>query len=241
MPSRTATTVRTAEPCRNVDRGWVGLPSSAVLLIIASYFLLIHPKMAAASDLRSQKATTDQANSQLRLDIAQLKAQFATLPAKQAELAVVQQQMPSTPEPADADPQPDRDRRRGGREPEQHRAGRRRWQQPARAGPQPHRRGLYDIPVTIAVQGDFASNELFLQKLQTEMRRAFLVQSISIGKSRPPRRRVTPRARTRARRAGQAATISRSPVRPGVRPAAHDRPDHARLLPAPAAATASAN
>src|SRR6185437_10873583 len=43
--------------------------------------------------------------------------------------------------------------------------------------------GLFTIPVTIIVQGDFASNELFLQKVQTEMRRAFLVQSLSISKA----------------------------------------------------------
>ena len=68
-----------------------------VLLIVAAYFLLIAPKRAEAADLRDQTVAQDQANQQSRLKIQQLKAQYAELPAKQAELAVIKQQLPDNP------------------------------------------------------------------------------------------------------------------------------------------------
>src|SRR5258708_5054766 len=79
------------------SRRWVaGAAAAMVLLVLASYFLLIQPKMAQASSLRSQKVAQQQANDQLALDIAQLKSQSAPLPARQAELAVIQQQLPAS-------------------------------------------------------------------------------------------------------------------------------------------------
>ena len=68
-----------------------------VLLIVAAYFLLIAPKRAEAADLRDQTLAQDQANQQSRLKIQQLKAQYAELPTKQAELAVIKQQLPDNP------------------------------------------------------------------------------------------------------------------------------------------------
>ena len=68
-----------------------------VLLIVAAYFLLIAPKRAEAADLRDQTVAQDQANQQSRLKIQQLKAQYAELPTKQAELAVIKQQLPDNP------------------------------------------------------------------------------------------------------------------------------------------------
>ena len=68
-----------------------------VLLIVAAYFLLIAPKRAEAADLRDQTVAQDQANQQSRLKIQQLKAQYAELPTKQAELSVIKQQLPDNP------------------------------------------------------------------------------------------------------------------------------------------------
>jgi Tfp pilus assembly protein PilO len=172
------------------SRRWVGGTAVvAVLLVLASYFLLIAPKQAHAADLRTQAQTERQANDQLKLDIAQLKVEHASLPARQAELAVIQQQMPSSPNLpslirsltsiagesgvtlnsiAPAAPQPFTPTA------------------PASTGAATATTaaapaGLTEIPVTIIVQGDYASAELFLQKVQTQMRRAFLVQSLSLG------------------------------------------------------------
>lgn len=68
-----------------------------VLLIVAAWFLLISPKRAEAADLRDQTVAQDAANQQTQLKTQQLKAQYAQLPAKQAELAVIKQQMPDNP------------------------------------------------------------------------------------------------------------------------------------------------
>jgi Tfp pilus assembly protein PilO len=171
------------------SRRWVaGAAAAMVLLVVASYFLLIQPKMAQASSLRSQKVAQQQANDQLGLDIAQLKSQFASLPARQAELAVIQQQLPANANLptlirnlttiateagvtlttiAPATPQPVT-------------ASAASATGTAAAGSTAATQGLYQIPVTIIVQGDYASSELFLQRVQTQMRRAFLVQSLSI-------------------------------------------------------------
>jgi Tfp pilus assembly protein PilO len=173
------------------SRRWVaGAAAAMVLLVVASYFLLIQPKMAQASSLRSQKVSQQQANDQLGLDIAQLKSQFASLPARQAELAVIQQQLPASANLptlirnlttiateagvslntiAPASPQPVTATATVSK------TG------TATAGSTASTQGLFEIPVTIIVQGDYASSELFLQRVQTQMRRAFLVQSISIG------------------------------------------------------------
>ena len=79
-------------------RTWSAATSAlCVLLIVAAYFLLIAPKRAEAADLRDQTVAQDQANQQSRLKIQQLKAQYAELPTKQAELAVIKQQLPDNP------------------------------------------------------------------------------------------------------------------------------------------------
>jgi Tfp pilus assembly protein PilO len=166
------------------SRIWAGGAAAvAIFMVLASYFLLISPKMGQASDLRAQKVSAQQSNDQLKLDVAQLKAQYATLPARQAELAVIKQQMPGTPNlptlirslslmateagvtlvsispstPASV-------------------ASTGTGSTTAATPPS----GLYAIPVAINVQGDYASSELFLQKLQTQMRRSYLVQGLSI-------------------------------------------------------------
>ena len=68
-----------------------------VLLVVAAWFLLIGPKRAEAADLRNQTVAQDQTNQQTRVKIQQLKAQYAQLPVKQAELAVIKQQLPDNP------------------------------------------------------------------------------------------------------------------------------------------------
>ncbi len=158
-------------------RAWVaGAAAAMVLLIIAGYFLAIHPKIAEASDLRAQRVSQEQANNQLSLDIAQLKSEFASLPAKQAELAVIQQQLPSAPNL----PTMIRSLTGIGNEAGVTVVSISPSTPSASAG---NVTGLFAIPVTVVVQGDFASSELFIQKLQTEVRRAFLVTAIGVTKA----------------------------------------------------------
>lgn len=171
-------------------RTWaVGTAVVSLLLIVASWFLLIGPKRSEAADLQSQKVVQDANNAQLSLKIAQLKAQFASLPAKQAELQVIKRQLPDNPAlPTlihslsgiaaasgatlyEVSPQapvaatvPATANGTG--------AATGATAQPAA--------GLVKIPITITVRGSYAENELFLQKLQTGITRALLVEQLSI-------------------------------------------------------------
>jgi len=172
-----------------------------VLLILAAYFLLIAPKQAEAADLRDQTMAQDQANAQTTVKTQQLKAQYAQLPAKRAELAVIKQQLPDNPAlptlirslsaMADASgvtltsltPAPP--------------APFTGTTAPAAAVVAPTAGAvvgagsttqLLAIATTVVITGDYASSTLFVQKLQaasgakngSAMTRAFLVQSIKI-------------------------------------------------------------
>lgn len=171
-----------------------------VLLILAAYFLLIAPQRAEAADLRDQTVAQDTANAQTRLKIQQLKAQYAQLPAKQAELAVIKQQLPDNPalptlvrtlssmadsagvtlvSLAPAPPAPFAGTTAAapaavvapGAAPA------------AGAGTQ-----LLGIATNMVITGDYASSTLFVQKLQAasaaktgaQLARAFLVQKITV-------------------------------------------------------------
>jgi Tfp pilus assembly protein PilO len=165
-------------------RPWIlGAAALSVLLAVAGWFLLISPERSKAADLHTQRVAEEQKNDQLRLQIAQLKAAYKTLPAKQAELAVIKRQLPNNPglptlvrslssiaadsgagltsvapgAPVSA-------------------TGAATTTSAATAGPA----GLLSIPVSIVIDGTYAQNELFLQKLQNTVTRAFLVQKLSI-------------------------------------------------------------
>src|SRR4051794_8294900 len=82
-------------------RKWVaGAVVAALLLVTGSWFLLISPQRAQAAQLRQQTATQQSANAMIRLRTQQLRAQFASLPQRRAELAEIQQQFPASTEPS---------------------------------------------------------------------------------------------------------------------------------------------
>ena len=173
-----------------------------VLLILAAYFLLIAPKRAEAADLRDQTVAQDQANQQTQLKTQQLKAQYAQLPAKQAELAVIKQQLPDNPalpglirtlsamadasgvtlvSLAPAPPAPFA----GTAAPAARVAA------PGAAASGAAASGttqLFGIATNLVITGDYAGSTLFIQKLQaasargsgSQLSRAFLVQSIKL-------------------------------------------------------------
>ena len=67
------------------SRTWsAGAAVLAALLIVAAWFVLISPQRSEAADLRDQASQQQQLNEQIKLKTAQLKAQFASLPARQA-------------------------------------------------------------------------------------------------------------------------------------------------------------
>ncbi|KRD45104.1 hypothetical protein ASE38_14025 [Cellulomonas sp. Root930] len=75
---------------------WVGATVFAALVIMAAaWFLAISPTMSAAAEIRDQAEQTVSQNEMLELQLAQLKADFEKLPEYKAELATLQQQIPT--------------------------------------------------------------------------------------------------------------------------------------------------
>lgn len=164
-------------------RAWTfGAAVVGVLIIIAAWFLAIAPQRSEAADLRDQTAAQLQANEQTRLKTKQLQAQFASLPERQAQLAEIRQQMPDNPslpalirdlstnaKAADVtlvsvspgDPTPG-------------------LPTTGADGTQATTSQLLAIPTEIEASGTYAELTLYLQKLQTEMRRAYLIENVEL-------------------------------------------------------------
>ncbi len=76
---------------------WVaGTAGVCAALLALTWFALVGPKQAEAADLVERTEAAQQQNDALRIRTAQLKAQFATLPQRQAELGQLVGQMPVT-------------------------------------------------------------------------------------------------------------------------------------------------
>jgi Tfp pilus assembly protein PilO len=149
-------------------------------LVAASWFLLISPRRADASDLR---AKTDQASSQadqLQLQIAQLKADFADLPRRREELRAIKAQLPAkTDMPA---------------------LIRTFYSQAKSAGvdlksitpgvpvvvtepgvaapPTAGAGSVVSVPVSLVVEGDYFEGSLYLKNLQAKITRSFLIAGL---------------------------------------------------------------
>lgn len=168
-------------------RSWVaGASAVALLMVVASWFLLISPQRSEAATLREEVTQQQQQNEQIKLRTQQLRAQFASLPARQAQLAEIKQQMPDNPalpslirdlstyaddagvvlvSVAPANPAPFTV------------AGAATTTAAAPAAP------LQQIQTTVMATGSYAELTLYLQKLQSKMRRAVLVENITLAKA----------------------------------------------------------
>ena len=170
---------------------WIAGTCVACLVVAtASWFLLIGPRRSHAAQLRDQSQSVHSANDTLRLQIAQLKAQFADLPSKRAVLVKVQQQLP----PTAAMPALVRSLNgiadttgvnltgitpgaavlasaAGGAAP----AG-----AASAAGTPAPAGSTVIVPVSVSVTGDYFAATLFMKQLQTQLRRAFLVTGITV-------------------------------------------------------------
>jgi Tfp pilus assembly protein PilO len=175
----------------NQTRAWsFGAAVVAVLLVIAAWFVAISPQRSEAADLRDQTTAQQQSNEQLKLKTKQLQAQFASLPERQAQLAEIKQQMPDNPalpalirdlsshastagvtlvsvspgEPVPATP-----------------AAPVAPGAPAAGSTATARGGqLLSIPTEVVASGSYADLTLYLQRLQTQMRRAVLIEGIEL-------------------------------------------------------------
>lgn len=168
-------------------RAWTGgVAVGCLLFVVAAWFLAIAPQRAEAADLR-QRAVAQQATNDLtRLRTQQLKAQYAELPARQADLRVIARQMPATPQLAVIVRTVTSMAVATGVSlrsitPTAPTAG-------AASATAAGGSAVTTMPTTLVVAGDYAAVTLFLQKLQaakpsprhTTMERAYLVQSVSL-------------------------------------------------------------
>jgi Tfp pilus assembly protein PilO len=77
-------------------RTWrIGGVLAAVLLLVVAWFALVSPTRQAAAALEEETASQQAASNQLRSRISLLKKQSEELPAQEAKLAGIQQQMPA--------------------------------------------------------------------------------------------------------------------------------------------------
>lgn len=171
-------------------RTWsVGAGVACVVLVLGAWFLLVSPKQAEASNLRAERVAQLTRNNQLKMEIAQLKAESASLPAKQAELAVIQRQLPNNPALPSLirslssianDAGPTLTSIAPGQPTPLATAQAPVAGSPVTGAATATASNVVAIPVTIVTTGSYAENELFLQKVQTGMTRALLVQGLTL-------------------------------------------------------------
>lgn len=76
---------------------WIGgTVFVGVVIAAAAWFLAVSPTMSAASELRDQAEQTREQNALTEMKVAKLKADFEKLPEYKAQLAVLQQQVPTS-------------------------------------------------------------------------------------------------------------------------------------------------
>jgi type IV pilus assembly protein PilO len=78
------------------SRWTAGAAAVGLGLVAVSYVAVIGPKRGEAADLTDETAAAQQQNDSLQIRTAQLKAQFATLPQRRAELSTMIGQIPVT-------------------------------------------------------------------------------------------------------------------------------------------------
>ena len=77
--------------------GWVGGTAIvAVVILIASWFLVISPKLSAAQEDRAQTDSVKQHNVVLSTQLATLEKQFAGLVTTRSDLAALRKQIPTS-------------------------------------------------------------------------------------------------------------------------------------------------
>jgi type IV pilus assembly protein PilO len=172
------------------SRWSVGTAALCLVLVVAAWFLLMAPRRADAADLANRQLTTQQQNEQLQIRIEQLKAQSGQMAAYRAQLGGILKQLP----PAADMPQLVRDLNTLAAAagvfvdtvtPSAAAAVKSGTGRSSGAGTSASdgAAGVVQIPISVVVHGDYFQTVAFLQKLQTQLNRAFLVTSAAVAPS----------------------------------------------------------
>ncbi len=175
-------------------RAWVaGTVVVCLLLTVAAWFLLISPKRAEAADLNAQTVTAQENNDRTRLEIDQLKAEFAKLAQHQYDLAALREALPLDDKENVMIRSLDAAAAASGVALDSIAATAPTGAAAAAPAPAPAAGGttpapaaqvsVVQIPVTIVVTGPYQGSLEFLKQLQTSVGRDYLVSGLTISEA----------------------------------------------------------
>jgi Tfp pilus assembly protein PilO len=202
-------TRKVVEVLTNRTSRWsLGAAFLCIVLLAASWFLLISPRRADAAAVRAQVVQSDAQAVTLQAEIAELKSQFADLPKQEAQLKAIKVQLP----PNAGIPSLVRDLRTFAEKtgvaldsltPGSPTVLGATGTAPAAAG------SVVNIPLQISVTGDYFEAALFVKNIQTKLPRSILITALSIAPAQALASEVTP---TAAATPSAGATPSAAPV-----------------------------
>lgn len=155
----------------------------AVLLVVATYFLVIAPKRSEAADLKAQRVTVEQTNAEIQQRTAQLRSQFATLGEKREQLAAIESELPSAADVPALIHQVSGYAATSGVSLDQITPGAPQAYTDSTSGTgkaATPASGIVAIPLTITVSGSFAQVELYVKNLQVDMTRHFSITGLTV-------------------------------------------------------------
>lgn len=146
-----------------------------VALLAATWFLVIAPRRSQAGSLRGQAVTTESQAEAMRVQLNVLRAQFGDLKKQRAKLARIQRQLPSSAQM----PQLVRDLQSmaasSGVSLDSVKPG-----APVLSK---NNSSVVEIPMSLAVKGDYFEDVLFVKHLQTTLDRSFLITGLTVADS----------------------------------------------------------
>jgi Tfp pilus assembly protein PilO len=159
------------------SRWSIGAALLCIVLLAASWFLLISPRRADASTVRDQATQADNRATLLQTQIAQLKIQFAALPKQRAELKTIKRQLPPGADVSAFVRELQAQAAKAGVSLDSINLGTPSVLQAAGSGaPKVAAAGdVVNVPMTIVVTGEYFEGTLFVKNLQTKIDRSFLV------------------------------------------------------------------
>jgi type IV pilus assembly protein PilO len=174
-----------------------------VIVLVATWFVLVGPRRSEAADLADQEAAAESQNISLRAQIRALEEQYADLPAKRDQLRAIRSQMPPAADVADLVRKVDDYADQSGASLTSITPGTATKLSPAT----PTTPAVVSIPVTIEASGRYVESTLFVKYLQS-MNRRFLVTGLVVTRGAAAEQTSTTASTTAATTASPTATTS---------------------------------